>query len=302
VNKLKGILLAGGNGTRLYPLTRATNKHLMSIYDKPMIFYPLSTLMLAGIKEIALISSPKYLPLYKELLGDGKQLGISLTYIEQEKPEGIAQAFLLAEEFIGNDTVCLTLGDNIFYGDGFSKLLKECATLDKGGIVFGYHVNDPERYGVVDFDEKGNVIDIQEKPSIPKSNYAVPGIYFYDNSIIEISKSLKPSERGELEITDVNLAYLHRGELQVKIFGRGSAWLDTGTPESLLDASNFVGTLEKRQGNKIACLEEIAYKMGFISLDMLVQNISKMPKGEYKNYLVQLLESEQTNLVLATTV
>ncbi|MGN9863486.1 glucose-1-phosphate thymidylyltransferase RfbA [Bacillus swezeyi] len=298
---MKGILLAGGNGTRLYPLTRATNKHLMNIYDKPMIFYPLSTLMLAGIREIALISSPRDLPSYKQLLGSGEHLGISLTYIEQEKPLGIAQAFTLAETFIDKDSVCLTLGDNIFYGDEFSKLLKECTKLEEGGIMFGYEVNDPERYGVVSFDQEGNVIDIEEKPQVPKSNFAVPGVYFYDNKIVDIAKGLKPSGRGELEITDVNLFYLQMGQLKVKLFGRGSAWLDTGTPDSLLDASNFVGTLEKRQGNKIACLEETAYKMGYISIDTFTKNISAMPNGNYKKYLTQVLKNETASVTAATS-
>lgn len=289
---MKGILLAGGNGTRLYPLTNVASKHLMCVYDKPMIYYPLSTLMLAGIQEIMLISTPHDIELYKKLLGDGSHLGISIIYQVQEKPAGIAQAFLLAEEFIDEDNVCLILGDNIFYGDGFSTILKQCAQIDEGAIVFGYRVNDPERYGVVEFDENFMVKSLEEKPVAPKSNYAVPGIYFYDNNVIEIAKNLKPSARGELEITDVNIEYLKQNELKVNIIGRGSAWLDTGTPQSLLAASNYVGTIEQRQGYKIACIEEIAYRMGYITLSELENSIQCMPNSTYQLYVKQLIQSE----------
>lgn len=289
---MKGILLAGGNGTRLYPLTNVASKHLMCVYDKPMIYYPLSTLMLAGIQEIMLISTPHDIELYKKLLGDGSHLGISIIYQVQEKPAGIAQAFLLAEEFIGEDNVCLILGDNIFYGDGFSTIVKQCAQVDEGAIVFGYRVNDPERYGVVEFDENFMVKSLEEKPVAPKSNYAVPGIYFYDNNVIEIAKNLKPSARGELEITDVNIEYLKQNELKVNIIGRGSAWLDTGTPQSLLAASNYVGTIEQRQGFKIACIEEIAYRMGYITLSELENSIQCMPNSTYQLYVKQLIQSE----------
>lgn len=289
---MKGILLAGGNGTRLYPLTNVASKHLMCVYDKPMIYYPLSTLMLAGIQEIMLISTPHDIELYKKLLGDGSHLGISIIYQVQEKPAGIAQAFLLAEEFIGEDNVCLILGDNIFYGDGFSTIVKQCAQVDEGAIVFGYRVNDPERYGVVEFDENFMVKSLEEKPVAPKSNYAVPGIYFYDNNVIEIAKNLKPSARGELEITDVNIEYLKQNELKVNIIGRGSAWLDTGTPQSLLAASNYVGTIEQRQGYKIACIEEIAYRMGYITLSELENSIQCMPNSTYQLYVKQLIQSE----------
>ncbi|ENQ3079526.1 glucose-1-phosphate thymidylyltransferase RfbA [Bacillus sp. WLY-B-L8] len=289
---MKGILLAGGNGTRLYPLTNVASKHLMCVYDKPMIYYPLSTLMLAGIRDIMLISTPHDIELYKKLLGDGSHLGISITYQIQEKPAGIAQAFLLAEEFIGNDNVCLILGDNIFYGDGFSTTLKNCSQIDEGAIIFGYRVNDPERYGVVEFDENFMVKGLEEKPVKPKSNYAVPGIYFYDNHVIEIAKKLQPSARGELEITDINIEYLKQNKLKVDIIGRGSAWLDTGTPLSLLAASNYVGTIEQRQGYKIACIEEIAYRMGYISLSELEKSIDNMPNSTYQLYIKQLIQNE----------
>ncbi|MED0961837.1 glucose-1-phosphate thymidylyltransferase RfbA [Bacillus paramycoides] len=295
---MKGIIMAGGNGTRLYPCTKAASKHLISIYDKPMIYYPLSTLMLSGIREILIISTKRDIPMYQSLLGDGKHLGLSIEYKEQEDARGIAEAFLLGESFIGDDSVCLILGDNIFYGDGFSNLLRRNTKLEKGAVVFGYRVNDPERYGVVEFDENFNVISLEEKPEIPKSNYAIPGIYFYDNTVIKIAKELLPSDRGELEITDINKEYLKRNQLIVEIIGRGSTWLDTGTPESLLDAINYVGTLEKRQGLKMACLEEISYRMGYISVDQLSELINHMPKGPYKNYIKQFIENQYLKSVI----
>lgn len=286
------VIGAGGNGTRLYPLTAVASKHLMSVYDKPMIYYPLSTLMLSGIKEIILISTPHDIPLYQRLLGDGSRFGISLTYKVQDQPNGIAQAFLLAEDFIGDDSMCLILGDNIFYGDGLTHTLQTCAELEQGAIVFGYHVQDPERYGVVEFDKDFSVKSLEEKPQQPKSNYAVPGLYFYDNQVVEFTKKLKPSARGELEITDVNIEYLKRQQLKLNLMGRGCAWLDTGTPESLLSATNFVGTIEQRQGYKIACLEEIAYRMGFMGLSDLEKVIRDMPKSTYKTYVQQIIDQE----------
>ncbi|NCO11504.1 glucose-1-phosphate thymidylyltransferase [Candidatus Pacearchaeota archaeon CG_4_9_14_0_2_um_filter_39_13] len=286
---MRGIILAGGSGTRLYPLTYAASKQIMPVYDKPMIYYPLSILMMAGIRDILIISTPRDLPSYERLLGDGSKYGCRFNYKEQQTPNGLAQAFVLGEEFIGNDKVCLVLGDNIFYGGGLGRQIEKC-TDPEGGIIFAYHVSDPERYGVVEFDENKNVVSIEEKPKVPKSNYAVPGIYFYDNSVIEIAKSLKQSARGEYEITDVNAAYLKRGKLKVSILGRGTAWLDTGTFDSLIQASVFVQTIEKRQGLKIGCIEEIAYKKGYITKEQLIELAKPLLNSGYGKYLMDLVE------------
>ena len=285
---MKGIILAGGSGTRLYPLTKAISKQIMPVYDKPMIYYPLSTLMLANIREILVISTPRDLPVFEELLGTGEQLGLKLSYAVQEYPRGLADAFIIGEEFIGKDSVALVLGDNIFYGQSFSKLLREVASREKGATIFGYYVRDPREYGVVEFDENKKAVSIEEKPANPKSNYAVPGLYFYDNDVVKIAKNVKPSARGEIEITAVNNAYLERGDLSVETMGRGFAWLDTGNHDSLLDAANFVAAFQKRQGLYISCIEEIAYKRGFIDRDQLLKLAEPLLKTDYGKYLVEV--------------
>lgn len=285
---MKGIILAGGSGTRLYPITKGISKQLIPVYDKPMIYYPLSTLMLAGIRDILVISTPEYTPLFESLLGDGSDFGINLSYKVQEHPNGLAEAFILGKEFIGSDSVCLILGDNIYYGSGLSKQLQEAAKKEDGATVFGYHVNDPERFGVVEFDANMHALSIEEKPEHPKSNYAVTGLYFYDNDVVEIAENLKPSYRGELEITDVNKEYLRRGKLDVKLMGRGYAWLDTGTHDSMLEAASFISTIQKRQNLKVACLEEIAYRMHWISREKLIELAQPLKKNDYGQYLLRL--------------
>ena len=285
---MKGIILAGGSGTRLYPITKSISKQIIPIYDKPMIYYPLSVLMLAGIREILIISTPKDIHLYEDLLEDGSQLGLKLEYAIQPSPDGLAQAFTIGEQFIGNDSVCMVLGDNIFYGYNFSSILEEAAAIKDGAIVFGYYVNDPERYGVAEFDETGKVLSIEEKPENPKSNYAVTGLYFYSNDVVKKALALKPSKRGELEITDLNRVYLEEGRLNMKLLGRGFAWLDTGTHESLMQASNFIHTIEERQGLKVSCIEEIAFLRGYISKEQLLKLAEPLRKNQYGDYLIKL--------------
>ncbi len=293
---MKGIILAGGSGTRLYPLTKAISKQLIPVYDKPMIYYPLSVLMLAGIRDILIISTPHDLPIFRELFGDGSYLGLSISYEVQPSPDGLAQAFLIGKPFIGTDSVCLILGDNIFFGPGFTGIVQEAAQLQNGGLIFGYLVRDPERYGVVEFDEQKRVVSIEEKPARPKSKYAVPGLYFYDNDVIAIAEQVKPSPRGELEITDVNLAYLRRGDLHVQPLGRGFCWLDTGTHESLQQASSFVQAVQDRQGLKIACIEEIAYQLGYIGVDQLAALARETMKNQYGRYIMDIIgERDESN-------
>lgn len=293
---MKGIVLAGGSGTRLYPITKGTSKQLLSVFDKPMVYYPISVLMLAGIREILIISTPDDLPNFKKLLGDGAEIGVSFSYAEQPSPDGLAQAFIIGEEFIGQDSVCLVLGDNIFYGHGFSELLKRSlknVQQEEKATIFGYYVNDPDRYGVAEFDKEGMVISIEEKPEIPKSNFAVVGLYFYPNSVIQVAKTIKPSSRGELEITTVNQVYLENRKLRVEILGRGFAWLDTGTHESMLEAANFIHTIEKRQGLKVACLEEIAFELGYIDENQLLALAEPLKKNEYGQYLIKKVQSRR---------
>ncbi|MEE0924690.1 MAG: glucose-1-phosphate thymidylyltransferase RfbA [Methanobrevibacter sp.] len=285
---MKGIVLAGGSGTRLYPITKAVSKQLLPLYDKPMIYYPISVLMLAGIKEILIISTPRDLPMYKELLGDGSDLGISFEYIEQYNPNGLAEAFIIGEDFIGDDNVALILGDNVFHGHRFTEILEKATQLEEGAIIFGYYTNNPEAFGVVEFDDEWNVLSIEEKPEHPKSNYIVPGLYFYDNDVIEIAKNVEPSDRGELEITSINEEYLRRGKIKVELLGRGMAWLDTGTHDGLLDAANFIETVQKRQSLYIACLEEIAYLKGYIDREKLLELAEELKKTDYGQYLFNL--------------
>lgn len=285
---MKGIILAGGSGTRLYPITKSISKQIIPVYDKPMIYYPLSVLMLAGIREILVISTPKDIPLYEDLLGDGSQLGLKISYKIQPSPDGLAQAFTIGEDFIGSDSVCLVLGDNIFYGYSFGKILTDTSSLNDGAVVFGYYVKDPERYGVVEFDNNGNVLSLEEKPLKPKSNYAVTGLYFYSNDVVSKAKTLKPSPRGEYEITDLNRLYLNENRLKVELLGRGMAWLDTGTHDSLLQASNFIATIEQRQGLKVSCIEEIAYNKGYINKEQLLKLAEPMRKNQYGEYLLNL--------------
>jgi glucose-1-phosphate thymidylyltransferase len=294
---MKGIILAGGSGTRLYPLTKVTSKQLLPVYDKPMIYYPLSVLMLGGVREVLIISTPQDLPNFKALLGDGSWLGISIEYREQPRPEGIAQAFIIGKSFIGKDPVCLILGDNLFYGTNLSGILKNAFQSSSGGIVFGYHVEDPARYGVVEFDENGKAIGIEEKPKIPKSSYAVAGLYVYSNDVVEISENLKPSARGELEITDVNKVYLDRNQLKVEILGRGFAWLDMGTHESMQQAASYIRAVQSRQGFKIACIEEIAYRLGYISSDNIKTLASAMKNSDYGKYLMEISTVKRSELV-----
>lgn len=288
---MKGIILAGGSGTRLYPVTQEINKQLLPVYDKPMIYYPLSILMLADIRDILIISSPKHLPQFRSLFKNGNQLGLNISYTEQLNPEGLAQAFILGEEFIGNDSVCLILGDNLFYGHGFYPILEKATQLEQGGMIFGYRVNDPGRYGIVEFDANENVLSIEEKPETPKSNFAIPGLYFYDNDVVQIAKEIKPSARGEFEISTVNNVYLKRGDLKVQILGRGFAWLDTGTHESLLEAASFIETIEKRQGLKVGCIEEIAFRKKFIDSEQLESLAKPLIQSSYGKYLFDLLSS-----------
>ncbi len=289
---MKGIILAGGSGTRLYPITKAVSKQLLAVYDKPMIYYPLSVLMLAGIRDILIISTPRDLPQYQDLLGDGSQLGVSFSYAVQEEPRGLAEAFIVGEEFIANDNVALVLGDNIFHGHRFSEILQRAASLEEGATIFGYYVRDPKAFGVVEFDEEGNVLSLEEKPEHPKSNYAIPGLYFYDNSVVDIAKNVKPSNRGELEITSVNEEYLKRKQLKVELLGRGMAWLDTGTHNGLLEASNYIEALQKRQGFFVACLEEIAYNNGWIDENTVLELAETLKKTDYGDYLVELINGE----------
>jgi len=289
---MKGIILAGGSGTRLYPITKSISKQIIPIYDKPMIYYPLSVLMLAGIREVLIISTPKDIHLYEDLLEDGSQLGIKLEYAIQPSPDGLAQAFIIGEEFIGDDSVCMVLGDNIFYGYNFRSILEEAAALTDGSIVFGYYVNDPDRYGVAEFDDQGKVLSLEEKPAIPKSNYAVTGLYFYSNDVVAKAKGLKPSPRGELEITDLNRLYLEEGRLNMKLLGRGFAWLDTGTHESLMQASTFISTIEQRQGLKVSCIEEVAYSKGYINKEQLLALAEPLKKNQYGEYLIKLASGQ----------